>query len=177
MAERHNDSTKQRNRRVLTEIPTAPGAYALILDIPHELAVPVAGGVRLSSGQYVYCGSARGPGGIRARVARHLRAEKTAHWHIDRLHPQDNSIAVICVDGGTECAMVEAAMRLDGATMPISGFGASDCANCAAHLIRLPRATDPKAIADALRSEDGAPMLIDKLGTISLRRSSRRASH
>ena len=39
----------------------------------------------LAPGCYVYAGSARGPGGIRARVRRHLRPDKTPHWHIDQV--------------------------------------------------------------------------------------------
>jgi len=36
-------------------------------------------------GVYLYVGSARGFGGLKARVARHLRAVKKVHWHVDYL--------------------------------------------------------------------------------------------
>jgi Uri superfamily endonuclease len=39
----------------------------------------------LSAGRYFYCGSAKGPGGLRGRLARHMRRGKPVHWHIDQL--------------------------------------------------------------------------------------------
>jgi len=41
--------------------------------------------VILEPGVYFYIGSARGPGGVLARLARHLVGEKRVWWHIDRL--------------------------------------------------------------------------------------------
>jgi Uri superfamily endonuclease len=47
-------------------------------------------------------------------------------------------ISVIPVPGGTECAIVAAALRLPGVSVPSPGFGSSDCRACPAHLLRLP---------------------------------------
>ncbi len=55
----------------LEDLPDAPGAYALTV----RLAAPLGlsrrrwRGATLHPGLYVYCGSARGPGGIGARLA------------------------------------------------------------------------------------------------------------
>lgn len=117
----------------------APGAYALYLHIDEPVALAIArlGNPTLTPGAYVYAGSARGPGGIAARVARHLRADKTAHWHIDHLSARAARIEVRSFPDGRECDLV-AALLADGATVPVPGFGSSDCPTCAAHLVRLP---------------------------------------
>ncbi|MEK7755214.1 MAG: GIY-YIG nuclease family protein [Acidobacteriota bacterium] len=64
-----------------------PGAYALMLRCRKEARVRVGGlgWMHLRRGFYVYLGSALGPGGVRARVARHLRPPARPHWHIDYL--------------------------------------------------------------------------------------------
>ena len=64
-----------------------PGSYVLTLKLsaPVALRIPRFAGSRLEPGIYAYAGSARGPGGIAARVGRHLSAEKTVRWHIDHL--------------------------------------------------------------------------------------------
>ncbi|HIQ09546.1 MAG TPA: DUF123 domain-containing protein, partial [Anaerolineaceae bacterium] len=56
-------------------LPSTPGAYALALRLerPVGLRVGALGVWDFPEGVYVYLGSARGPGGIRARLGRHLR--------------------------------------------------------------------------------------------------------
>jgi Uri superfamily endonuclease len=41
--------------------------------------------VSLVPGRYIYAGSAYGPGGLKARVSRHMRRAKRSQWHIDQL--------------------------------------------------------------------------------------------
>ena len=67
--------------------PSAPGAYILQVDIAENVLVTIAGRspTELTAGRYLYCGSAKGPGGLRARLARHMRHGKSVHWHIDQL--------------------------------------------------------------------------------------------
>ncbi len=119
-------------------LPTEPGAYALTfrLDDPVTLPIPRLQNPVLAEGIYVYAGSAFGPGGIRARVSRHLRADKKAHWHIDRLSARAACIDVKIYPGGRECALV-ADLLATGAVVPVPGFGSSDCRDCPAHLVRL----------------------------------------
>src|SRR5574340_196450 len=64
------------------------GVYTLILQVneePLSLNVGSLGRVNLAAGQYLYTGSALGPGGLDSRLARHLRREKRLFWHIDYL--------------------------------------------------------------------------------------------
>ena len=50
------------------------GAYVLVIALREPVAFPLGGIVQqLSAGQYLYAGSAHGPGGIDARVRRHFR--------------------------------------------------------------------------------------------------------
>ena len=66
--------------------PRASGAYALLIALDEPLRVHAgARDATLAPGLYVYCGSARGPGGLAARLARHMRRDKRAHWHVDQL--------------------------------------------------------------------------------------------
>ena len=60
-------------------ISTETGAYLLSIDVNKQFLLEIASlsVPTLASGRYVYCGSAYGPGGIRARVRRHLRRDKS----------------------------------------------------------------------------------------------------
>jgi Uri superfamily endonuclease len=91
----------------------------------------------LPAGDYAYCGSAYGPGGIGARVARHLRTVKPVRWHIDRLTAASRIRAVGLLPGGGECDLVHQLLSR-GAEIPLPGFGSSDCRTCPAHLLQLP---------------------------------------
>lgn len=122
-------------------LPKAPGAYALLLRLDRPATLSIKGNDRrLAPGLYVYAGSARGPGGIRARVARHLRRPKPTHWHIDRLTAVAESVGVVAWPSGDECSLVAGLAGLKAATdieIPAPGFGSSDCRTCPAHLMRL----------------------------------------
>jgi Uri superfamily endonuclease len=127
----------------LPSLPAAQGTYALMLraNAPTVLSMPRLGDVTLAAGLYAYVGSAYGPGGLRARVGRHLRAEKPIHWHVDYLTAVLPVVHVIAAESSTrlECAWVKKLTDLHGASVPVPGFGSSDCrARCPAHLVRLP---------------------------------------
>ena len=65
---------------------SARGTYALLLYLKaHQRTVVGAlGAVEFPPGWYLYIGSAHGPGGLAARLARHRRrAGKRFHWHVD----------------------------------------------------------------------------------------------
>jgi Uri superfamily endonuclease len=120
-------------------IPALPGTYALMLDVTYSQRLTIGrfGTFQFEPGVYVYVGSAHGPGGLAARLRRHLQFNETKriHWHIDWLltnaHPTGAiwSTAVSSI----ECAWAEI---LPGIRQP-RGFGASDC-GCPGHLVRLP---------------------------------------
>lgn len=127
-------------------IPRLPGTYALVFHIQHPIALSVGrlGELRLRPGYYVYVGSARGPGGLAARVARHLKPKKSAHWHIDYLTNCIPPVAVLYATAAEsrECTWVQRLMTQAGGFVPLRGFGNGDCRNgCAAHLIGIAHAT------------------------------------
>lgn len=113
-----------------------PGAYALALrlDRPTPFRRPGLAHV-FRPGWYVYAGSAYGPGGVRARLARHLRPEKSARWHVDQLTAPAAAIHALGFAGGAECAIVAGLDARADFAPPLGGFGASDCRICTAHLL------------------------------------------
>ena len=121
------------------DLPAVPGAYVLIMESRRPITVTIGSLTEtiLPPGRYAYAGSARGPGGIRARVARHLRKDKKLHWHIDRITTAAKITEVRTYPGGHECALVAELMTQPGSHHPISKFGSSDCRACASHFIAL----------------------------------------
>ena len=63
------------------------GTYALVLHLEctEEITVGKLGMFTFPAGYYLYVGSALGPGGLEARLARHRRRGKKLRWHIDYL--------------------------------------------------------------------------------------------
>lgn len=92
--------------------------------------------MRLPPGLYAYCGSAYGPGGLRARIARHMKPDKTPRWHVDRLTAAGRIVRIAAHEGGWECDLVDR-LRAAGGRTPLRGFGSSDCRRCRAHLLAL----------------------------------------
>ncbi len=119
------------------DAPSLPGAYVLVVELIAAVTVALPGKpmATLSRGRYLYCGSARGPGGLRARLRRHMRRGKPVKWHIDRLTEAGTAIGAWAFPGGSECDLVA---RLSSLPMPISGFGSTDCAVCRSHLLQVP---------------------------------------
>lgn len=114
-----------------------PGTYALLLTCQTAQPVMVGklGPLAVRPGWYVYVGSAFGPGGLAARVARHARRKKTRRWHIDYLTAVVDLTEVwyTVEEQCRECQWAELFRSLRGASMPLAGFGSSDC-DCPAHL-------------------------------------------
>ena len=125
-------------------LPAEPGAYVLDIRLgrPLRLAIPTLGSPLLAPGRYVYAGSARGPGGIRARARRHLRPRKSRHWHVDYLTLGGEVVRVVALPGARECAAVDRLVRFAAARAPLPGFGSSDCGRCRAHLLSVAPALD-----------------------------------
>ncbi|WP_245431312.1 GIY-YIG nuclease family protein [Rhodoplanes roseus] len=130
-------SGPSKTRLSAAALPALAGAYVLAIELPGPVPLRLAGRMAgsLPAGRFLYCGSARGPGGLRARIARHLRRRKTLRWHVDRLTTRGRVVAVWAVPGGDECDLVAA---LAGLPVPVRGFGASDCTRCASHLLAWP---------------------------------------
>ncbi|MDJ0944186.1 MAG: GIY-YIG nuclease family protein [Kiloniellales bacterium] len=131
-----------------------PGAYLLVVALDRPLDPVLAGRLGgLAPGLYAYCGSAYGPGGLGARLARHLRSAKRPRWHIDRLTAAGRVVAVYAQPGGSECELLGALRTEPETSIPLPGFGSSDCRRCPAHLLRVPGSFEPPPLAGLLRLE------------------------
>lgn len=131
--------------------PAAGGTYALVLYLPapETLQIGRLGRFVFPAGCYVYVGSALN--GLQARLARHRRLEKRLYWHVDYLRQHARIVEVYAAEGGTraECQLANAVGRLEGAVVPVAGFGASDC-RCRAHLFWFPRGPVLDSLVDGL---------------------------
>lgn len=132
------------------ELPSRPGAYVFAIALPRALMAAVGGRrTPLAPGVYVYCGSARGPGGLRARLSRHMRRGKRLRWHIDRLTERGVVIGSWTFERDTECDLVA---RLSGFPIAVPGFGSSDCRRCQSHLLRCDAAPEREVRAGRRRA-------------------------
>lgn len=143
-------------------LPPDPGAYALWLTIAEPLTLRVGrlGELRLTSGCCVYVGSALGPGGLRARVAHHVRIAARPHWHIDYLRRHARLTEVWYSPDPVRREHQWAALFQDlGGAAPQAGFGSSDC-DCLAHLFHFPHPPDWMQFVERLQAyyPDHAPL-------------------
>lgn len=115
-------------------IPAVGGAYIVFLKCSSvkNIRVGSLGTIKTREGFYAYCGSACGPGGLRARLSRHLKTGKKCRWHIDYIRRHMKAEGVVFSTGMTEHELAEK-LALLGGVIPMKGFGSSDC-SCAAHL-------------------------------------------
>ena len=106
--------------------------YQLTIAISKPVMITVGklGLYNFPAGEYIYTGSARQH--IDARIARHLRAEKTLRWHIDYLlNAPEASVIKVEQFAESEC---EVNQRSNGVLL-INRFGAMDCVHgCGSHL-------------------------------------------
>jgi|GEM_PF-666866 len=131
-----------------TALPPDPGSYILELHLAQTTRLQIAslGQFTFPAGGYLYFGSAHGPGGLRARINRHLSPAKTRpmHWHIDYLRAaaEVRALGYVVETGrpqtakSLECLWRQAIASLPESSTPVTGFGASDCrCHCRAHLL------------------------------------------
>ena len=122
---------REENDEPRVGLPSLPGTYVLVLRFSKRLEIVAGklGVLAVQPGFYVYVGSALGPGGLAARVGRHCRREKTRRWHDDYLRAEANLEEVWYAAGKShrECQWASAFRTLPGASVPLTGFGASDC--------------------------------------------------
>jgi Uri superfamily endonuclease len=120
------------------------GTYivALRLSAAQTICIGRLGEVEFPAGWYLYVGSARGPGGLQARLARHKRRlgpDKRAHWHVDYLREKARweGAWVRASSESLECEWVATLLGEPEVTVVAPGFGASDC-RCRTHLVHGP---------------------------------------
>ncbi|WP_022850919.1 GIY-YIG nuclease family protein [Limisalsivibrio acetivorans] len=122
----------------MTDIPASSGIYALFLNAGRECSITVGrfGKAEIHPGDYVYIGSAFGPGGMRSRIGRHSRVNKKCRWHIDYLRRYMSMLGVIWCASAREQEHLWAGKALSFGEVVLKGLGSSDC-SCISHFLRL----------------------------------------
>jgi Uri superfamily endonuclease len=122
------------------------GSYQLFINVNRKINISVGalGKCIIPKGKYVYTGSAMK--NLRQRVERHIRRntdkeKKKTHWHIDYLIT-DNNVVIDKIKmypsyKKEECKRNQDLLRQKNTSIPIPGFGSSDCRNCISHLVRI----------------------------------------
>ncbi len=154
-------------KRIMSDfynLPAIHGAYVLHLYVarPRPLIIGRLGQFRLPVGHYFYAGSAHGPGGIQARVGRHLHGAGRLHWHIDSLRAvsEVQDVFYTVTDKAYECEWSQALAQLPRVLIPVPHFGSSDCrSGCAAHLVAFRRRADSAEVQRVLDQAAGAPLV------------------
>lgn len=112
--------------------PTVLRTYQLLIHLnqPVRLQIGRLGEFDFPAGDYVYTGSAKR--NFEARIARHMRYDKTLRWHIDYLlDAMEARVTSVVRAERDECEMNQA----HPGVVLVPGFGASDCRNgCGSHL-------------------------------------------
>jgi Uri superfamily endonuclease len=134
-------SERNENSKLAELLATdAPGAYAIVILLKRRCDLPVGrlGIHSFAPGYSIYLGSALGPGGVRARVQRHLRCTtmKPAHWQVDRLLAVGEIVEVWWRYGKERMECLWSARLSKIGSIQVPGFGASDC-RCPGHLVRF----------------------------------------
>lgn len=118
-------------------LKSRPGTYAFIVVSATNQTVEIGrlGKLQVRHGYYLYVGSAFGPGGLRARIAHHMRPSRRPHWHVDYLRTVTDPYGIWYSydEVPREHLWAEAILRTQNATVPVRGFGSSDC-SCPSHL-------------------------------------------
>ena len=129
---------KPSSLTMLTLREKGKGTYILILRLGKAARIRIGkpGFAEFNHGFYAYVGSAFGPGGLGGRINRHTKVNKPCHWHIDYLRRrcQLTDIWYTVSPIHREHDWARALAETKGASIPIPGFGSSDC-HCPSHLV------------------------------------------
>jgi Uri superfamily endonuclease len=120
------------------QIPKEKGSYCLVFSLETQLSVHIGklGCIQCEPGYYFYLGSAKGTGGLRARVRRHLRLEKKKFWHLDYLTPYlEFQYLIFSLQFYKECEWSQIFENNYAVFTSVPRFGSSDCRRrCKSHL-------------------------------------------
>lgn len=101
----------------------------------NDITIGRLGSFSFPKGLYVYVGSAKR--NIHSRIERHIKIEKKLHWHFDYLRPFTQILEIQTYSGDEgECQLFQRLMKENKGSIPVRGFGSSDC-RCAAHLFYI----------------------------------------
>jgi Uri superfamily endonuclease len=130
-------------KKMSEKIPKEKGVYVIVASLGARKTIRVGklGTFVFPGGFYAYAGSARGPGGLSARIGHHAKISRKPHWHMDYLRRRARLIEAWVSSGNifSEHCLATALGGLPGARMPVSGFGCSDC-RCLSHLFHFVQA-------------------------------------
>jgi Uri superfamily endonuclease len=136
--------------------PKDKGSYLLLFENTTYRRISVGKKLQMEAppGIFIYAGSARGPGGLAARLAHHCRPSPNPRWHVDYLKSQIQLFEIWFTRDPRhlECTLAEAVLGLPGSHAPCPGFGSSDC-SCESHLVYLPKRPAFKNYARHLAQE------------------------
>lgn len=144
-------------------LSSRPGTYAIVLRCRDKgkIFIGQLGEFELKTGHYIYIGSAFGPGGVRARVMRHHRAQKCRHWHVDYIKERMTLVETWHSHdiARREHQWASAMSRMNLAPY-IKGFGSSDC-KCFSHLFHASARPQASVFRDAVTREIAGHARID----------------
>ncbi len=149
-----------------------PGTYALIFSASRKgrLSIGKIGTLELKPGFYIYVGSAFGPGGLRARISHHCRKAARPHWHIDHMASALalKEIWYTCDPIHREHQWATMIANIRGGSLPLAGFGSSDC-RCKSHLFFRNARPSIKSFRRKIhgRIENHAKIILEKIGPSS----------
>lgn len=146
---------------LMDQIPAESGSYMLLARLLNYASVRVGalGRCDFMPGIYVYCGSARGPGGLKARINHHLRPSQRPSWHFDFLKPEliIEAAWFISTDEHLECSFVRSLCRIPRAEQPVRFFGSRDCrSGCYSHLVNFPSDEDMNRVLNLIGADHSA---------------------
>ena len=118
------------------------GLYLLLIRVDSNIQVRVRGApYNLQPGYYLYIGSGGGPGGVNARIRRHLVKKKSIHWHIDQITTNTDAHIIkawICNNSWGLYMESRVALCLEKHLDPgPPGFGSSDDRHAKTHLFNI----------------------------------------
>ncbi len=115
-----------------TTFPAGDTTYQLLIRIDRDIRIRIGalGKQDFPAGNYVYTGSARR--NLVSRIRRHLSRDKRLRWHIDYLLADPHvHVTGVVTSTRKECDWNHSVKG----SVPVPGFGASDCrSGCGAHL-------------------------------------------
>ena len=128
-----------REKDICTGIPACRGAYILVLLLRDPLRIRVGGLgiIEFGRGYYAYVGSAKGPGGVRARLCRHILGRGVKRWHIDYLREHADVAHYLYTCGGPSEGVIAERCHKLLKPGPL-GFGSSDDPANPTHLFSCP---------------------------------------
>ncbi len=103
----------------------------LFLPFSQKILIGKLGKIFFKKGYYLYIGKAFGPGGLNARIKRHLNKNTSKRWHLDYLKEFSELIFIGVIEGiDYECYLAQILVK---DFSYIKNFGSSDC-KCKSHL-------------------------------------------